>query len=200
MENENINPWVNIWIHPRKTLRAILNSDPKKIIIWIALLSGLLSGFAYLLSLWTEFPQKQLFHKAAFTLAVLVVAALVNLLFLYFGGWLYKLTGSWLNGRGSFTDLKCALGWSNYPFMAFSIFNILYFLSSSFPWLQVILSLCMIVLMIWGFIIYISLISEAHQFVTWWKGLLTFAIAVVLLSVTFLILALLVPLLSPLFQ
>lgn len=200
MENENINPWVNIWVHPRKTLRAILNSDPKKIIIWIALLSGILSGLAYILSLWAEFPQKPLFHGIVFIFAVLVVAALMNVVFLYFGGWLYKLTGSWLNGKGSFTDLKCAIGWSNYPFMTFSILNILYFLSLSLPWLQVILSLCMLVVMAWGFVIYISLINEAHQFTSWWKGILTFAIAVILLSVAFLILALLVPLLSPLFQ
>lgn len=195
MENENINPWLHLWTRPRATLRSILNRDPKRVIIWLAIIGGIFSSLSFI----DMHALSRTKFSILFFIVLVVIGAVIGIIHLYFSGWLLKLTGSWLGGKGTFTDVKCAVGWSNYPFIVVNIFSILVALSTPLIWLQLTLSLIMLILLVWAFVIFMKLIGEAHQFSAW-KGLLAFLIAIVLIFVVFMIIALLVPLLSPLFQ
>lgn len=192
MANEHINPWSQIWIHPRKTLRSILSTNPQRVIIWLALLGGLISSLSFVHLLEGE-------GKTLAIIAILVAGAILGLIHLYFGGWLYQLTGSWIGGQGSFTDVKCAVGWSNYPFIISSLFGILSLFTLAHPWVLALFGIVNLILAVWGLVIFFNLISEAHRF-SIWKGILCFLIAFALIFVVVMIILLIIPLLQPLFQ
>ena len=199
MENKHINPWLHIWTEPRKTLRSILNTDPRRLILWLAIVGGILSAFSMTLILWVRSPYNQTLQHPFFIGGALIAGIVMGIFHLYFGGWIYTLTGSWLGGKGNFTDLKCAVGWSNYPFIVTTLLNILSFIVFPHFVIQAIFAFLNLVAAIWGLVIFMNLIGEAHRFSAW-KGLLTFLIALVLIIAVFMIISLIVPLVTPLFQ
>ena len=199
MENQDINPWKQIWTEPRKTMRSILSTDPKKTIIWLAIIGGILGALTYVLSLHLSQPPRIDHLYDLRVVGILIAGGIAGLIHLYFGGWLYRLTGSWIGGKGSFTDVKSAVGWSNYPYILGSLFALLGLLSIPHLWLQSLFGLFNFVILIWGLIIFLQLLSEAHQF-SIWKGILTVLIASALIFVVMILIALLISLTAPLFQ
>lgn len=203
MESTNrtqINPWLHIWGSPKKTLRSILETNPKRVILWLAILGGIISAFSWLGFLWFNYPYQETYKNTCFIIAVLIAGGIFGIIHLYFGGWLYRLTGSWVGGAGSFTDVKCAVGWSNYPFIIAGILGILSFLLPNLClWAQFAFGILNLIFAIWGFVIFMNLLGEAHRFSAW-KALLAFLIALVLVFVALMIVSLLVPLLRPLFD
>jgi Yip1 domain len=197
MEKENINPWLGLWVQPRKTLRAILTTDPKKWIVWLAIIGGILSALS--LAAFSWYPPKAVFLHPFLILILAIVGAIVGIVHLYFSSWLLTMTGSWLGGKGNFTEVKCAVGWSYYPFIIADILAIVSIYSTHNPWLKLVAGTLNVIAGVWGFVIFVKLVGEAHQFSAW-KGLLSFLIALVLVFVAFMIVALLVPLLAPIFQ
>lgn len=188
------NPWVNIWVRPRQTMRAILNTNPRRWIILLALLSGLVST----LVLWLEYPQRQDYHQPIFIIALLVFGSLVGLLHLYFASWLLRLTGSWIGGKGTFTEVKSAVGWGYYPFIVVGILNILALLLFKYPVLYFVMIMIYLAVAIWAMIIYFKLLGEAHQFSAW-RALAAALIMSALVFATVIIIFILIPLISPLF-
>ena len=199
MENQDINPWKQIWTQPRKTMRSILSTDPRKTIVWLAIISGILGALTYAFSLKVSQPPRVEHLPVLPILAILIAGGIFGLIHLYFGGWLYRLTGSWIGGKGSFTDVKSAVGWSNYPYIVGSIFGLLGLLAIPHLWLQFIFGLLNFVILIWGLVIFLNLLSESHQF-SIWKGILTVLIAAALIFVVIMVIALMIPLIAPLFQ
>ena len=199
MENQDINPWKQIWTEPRKTMRSILSTDPKKTIVWLAVISGILGALTYAYSLKVSQPQRVEHFHALPMLGILIAGGISGLIHLYFGGWLYRLTGSWIGGKGSFTDIKSAVGWSSYPYIVGSLFGLLGLLSIPHLWLQFIFGLINFVVLIWALFIFLNLLSEAHQFSVW-KGVLTVLIAAALIFVVIILITLLIPLMAPLFK
>lgn len=196
MDLEHINPWLHLWTSPKKTMRFILNSNPYRHILWLAALSGILAGGLWSFMLW---KQDHTALTIFFAIIFLIGGGVVGILALYVEGWLYYLTGYWIGGKGSFIDLKCAVGWRNYPAIVALIFNGLNILAIPNPWLQALFGLIYATLTIWTLIISVNLIGEAHRFSAW-KGLLTLIIALVLVTVFLILIGLLLPLLKPLFQ
>jgi hypothetical protein len=186
MENEHINPWARIWTQPRKTMRYILNTNPKRVIIWLAIISGIL-GVISLVFMGLK-PFKNISHHIPLLIVAIIIGAILGVISLYFSGWLLKLTGSWIGGKGNFTEVKSAVGWSYYPAIISHIFSILQLLSS-FRWLQVIFSMIASGIGVWSFFIYLGLIGEAHKFSTW-KGFLTILIAFVLVVLVLIVITL----------
>jgi hypothetical protein len=197
MDYEHINPWLHIWVYPKKTIRSLLDSDPQRTIVWLAVLAGILSGALFAFLFWNS--EWSTNYKIFFPIGSLIGGGILGLISLYFEGWLYTLTGSWIGGKGSFTDLKCAVGWRNYPTIVTIFFNGVTLLTISKPWLHDTFGLIYTILSIWTFVILVNLIGEAHRFSAW-KGLLSVLIAMALLTVLFMVIALIIPLLSPLFQ
>ena len=198
MEFKNINPWLNIWVRPKATIRFILDTNPKCVIIWLAIIGGMISSLAWLGYTWISYPSEQNIQHILYFILILVGGALLGLFYLYVGGWLYQLTGSWIGGKGTFIDLKCAVGWSHYPLIVSNMISFLSLLAIPNLWTQTIFGMVDIVTMIWGFLVFLNLVAEAHRFSAW-KALLTFVIALILLFVAIMIISLFVPLLAPLF-
>lgn len=199
MTNGNINPWTNLWIHPKKTIRHLIDTAPQKNIRWLAFINGLLMGIPWLMTSWERIGEKGGSLRLLLSLVVLVLGGLLSLAYLYLGGWLFRLTGSWLSGKGSFNDVKCAIGWVNWPSIIAALFGIFSFLSFSNVWLQSAFGLVNVILAVWTLIIFCNVVGEAHRFSAW-KAALAALIGWVLVLVVLAIISLTVPLLAPLFS
>lgn len=105
------NPWIALWIKPRATIRKILDTDPKRMVLWLAMAGGFASGLdqASIRNLGDQFPLA----------AILAYSALGGLvggpLTLYLGGALVKWTGRWIGGQATAPEVRAALGWANIP-------------------------------------------------------------------------------------
>lgn len=198
-QSNQIHPWREMWIHPRKTLRQILDSNPFRVILWLAFFSGVISALAWITMVWAQYPQREIFRHILFTSSVMIFGGLLSVVMLYFGGWLYRLTGSWIGGKGSFTDVKCALGWANYPFIFSGILATLSYFAVPHFWWMAVIGLAQITAFVWAIIILLNLIAEAHQF-TLFRAFCTLLIGLSLIFVALLIIAILVTLFSPLFS
>ncbi len=196
MERSDINPWLGIWIAPKKTIRSILDTHPRKWILLFSIVAGALGGL--LLPLILK-PQLSSFFIMLVLIIGVIGGAILGLLSLYFEGWIYTLTGSWIGGKGTFVDLKCAVGWKNYPSILTALLYGLTILAIPNPWLEALFGFLYLVFGIWGFIILVNLVGEAHRFSAW-RGFFTVIIAMILVIFAILIISLLIPLLSPLFQ
>jgi hypothetical protein len=105
------NPWFSIWTRPRATIRRIVDEDPERAVL---VLAGM-GGFAQMLnrassrSLGDDLPVSGIFLVAA------IAGPVVGIASLYVAGWLLKLAGDGIGGRGSVVDIRAALAWSNVP-------------------------------------------------------------------------------------
>lgn len=187
------NVWTNIFIHPRSQLRLLIATGPQWMIIPLSLINGVLSSFGYLLLLWIGYPTRADFREPLFSVILLIAGMLLGLIHLYFGAFLYHLTGRWLGGTGTFTSLKCAVGWSSYPFIIVSLFNLLNLTLPFNRFLSPLLALIYLALIIYATILFFKLIAEAHSFSAW-RALLAFLIAFLLVFVAFMILLMIIPL------
>ncbi len=199
MANENINPWLRLWVHPKKTIRSIIDSDPRRVIVWLAIIGGMISALSWIGLTWLRFPDRENVRHAIFIVAMLVSGGVIGILHLYFGGWLYRLTGSWIGGKGSFTDVKCAIGWANYPFIISGILAAMSYYAVPHFWFMSVIGLTQLTAFVWAFVILLNLVAEAHRF-TVFRAFCTLLIGLALIFVALLIIGLLVPLLHPLFR
>lgn len=194
-----MNPWLQIWVRPKKTMRFIIETNPKRIILWLAMLSGALSVLAWLIYQWVSQPQREVYQNPFFVIGMLVIGALFGSIHLYLFGWLLRLTGGWIGGQGNFIEVKSAVGWSNYPLIIANCFNIISVLVVPNPWFQGLFALLNVTALVWGIVIFLNVVGEAHRFSAW-KTLLAVIITLVLIFVVIMIVSLLVPLLAPLFN
>lgn len=210
MQKSNINPWLQLWTQPRATFRNILETDRKWMVVWLALIRGITGVCAVLAMIWLQpwTTPRDVPHTFIMAAMLIIVGAISGIVNLYFSGWLFKLTGGWIGGKGKFIDLKCAIGWSNYPLIIYDLIVIIGAFvtydtwspnSSIFLWVKGAFTLISLAILIWSLIITLKLIGEAHQFSAW-KGLVTVLLGAVLIFVVVVAIALFVPLLAPIFQ
>lgn len=197
-KSEQNNPWVTIWTHPRLTMKRILQNNPLKMIIPLAVANGLVSAISWIGFYWTSAPHREDYQHYTFVIALLVTGGLLGILNLYVGSWLLRITGSWVGGKGGFREVKSAVGWSNYPFIISGIFSILAYTFVSYPILEIIFGLLNIIVFIWAVVIFFNLVGVAHAFSPW-RAIVALLIAFVIVFIAVMLVALLIPLLKPLF-
>lgn len=198
-ERNQINPWLNLWIRPRQTIRAILDTDPRRLILFLSILNGIISSIAAYFFLLNSDPQDFQSNRSFALIIMIIIGASLGVFHLYFGGWLYQLTGKWLGGKGTFIDLKCAVGWSSYLFLIVSLINLIEALVLSHFWPALIFSILYLIFIIWSFIAFIFLIAEAHRFSAW-RGLGTLILALALVFVAVMITLFIITIIQPLFK
>lgn len=104
-----VNPWISMWAEPRSTIRAIVNTNPRIGILYLASLYVIQSffyGFSFLHL--TSHPYLSLF------LAILL-SPIAGMLWLYFAGSILYLTGRLLGGHAPRSYLLAAMAWSKIP-------------------------------------------------------------------------------------
>jgi len=198
-------PWLEVWIRPRKVVRSFLDSsNPTRYMILIAWFAGMFS----VLDRASE--KSALDNMPALALLPLVVIGgfLGGLLALYLGGALFKWVGSWLGGTGTHEDMRVAVtrGYNTLSIIIGLLWipNLLLaggdMFTEATPRLDnhIFLSLSLLVitlvelaLIIWGFVVGLHAIGEAHRFSAW-KSLLAAFIIIIMVLILIAIIALLI--------
>lgn len=182
-EKLSVNPWIGMWVRPRETIRAILSYNKSYLLMLLYWIYGLplLLQFAQNFSLGDQYSLGMILGGSA------VLAILFGFIGINLGAWLFKVTGRWIGGAGSFQDVRAAVAWSSVPnvisiaiwltqlaMFGNKVFSIMFF---SMPLIGMeltvtyICSIISVVIMIWGLVILLKAIGEAQQFSAW-KALL----------------------------
>jgi len=172
------NPWLSIWVRPRATMRHILDGDPRRRVVLLMLLSGACDALR------SRSPEMAEELPLSVLVAVKIAGgALAGLVVLYLGGFLLRVTGRWLEGRGDGVALRAALAWSNVtsigafllwlPLLA--VFGGGAFtldpadLQGDLPALAFVMLIGFLLAATggWGFIVCLKCVAEAHRFSAW---------------------------------
>ncbi len=186
------NPWLSIWINTRQTIRAIVNSDPKRGFVFLSAVYGfpIASNFAQNLSLSATVP------IWAIVIGALILSTFVGMLGITICTWLLKVTGSWIGGKGTFQTIRTAVAWSNVPsivtvlmwfvllgFFGGQVYN-REFAETSFIGYEAgivfLVFLIQTIVSIWGFVILVNALGEVQGFSAW-KALLNIIIPFVII-------------------
>ena len=200
-----ITPFFTMWTRPRRTMRAILETNPRRFVIPLAVLSGF--GSALDRASGRSIGDGNTLPVWAIILLCVVAGALGGLLTVYGGGWLLRLSGGWLGGGGSYVGVRSALAWSSVPLIwslllwppelaliGREMFTTATPTLDAYPvlWLPFgLLILLEVVIGIWAFVVFLKALGEAHGFSAW-RSLAAAAIAAGLVLIP--ILAVAVPL------
>jgi hypothetical protein len=197
------NPWLSMWTRPRRTLRRILDSNPGRHVLLLAMLLGV-SGVL----------DNAVLRSAGDALAwpTIVLIAVVagpigGVIGIYLWGWVVHTTGRWLKGRAAMHEVRAAIAWGNMPALwalplyipEIALFGQEQFTSTmprveaSPPLLftMIGLSLVEVVIGVWAVVTLIRSVAEAQRFGAW-MGLANVLLALLVLVGAFLGIALLV--------
>ena len=174
-------PLLTIWTKPRATIRRIVDSNPKKYVILLAILSGveaILDGLEQRVGL--DFvPLPGVFLYAA------ILGSIVGVLTLYLGGSLLRWTGSWLGGQATVVQVRAAMAWGSVPRISLLILWFprvaLSHTSEHAPGSDYSLPFTTVdwIVTLWGVFVFLKCIGEVHRFSAW-KSLLLISPLIIL--------------------
>ncbi len=177
-------PWITIWYRPRVTMRAIIESDPKRDVLLIVILSGILGFFTgTLLSFMLTGDFTVLIISMILTL---ILGPLFGIAWLYIMGAVLGFTGMLLGGKGTAGEVRAALAWGNIPTLAITALMVPFILmiSATMPSAEqamqpgasvsplLFLSSCFLLLTFPFFLyafyfVFLQSLAEVHQFSGW---------------------------------
>lgn len=176
-----MNPWVSIWLQPRQTIRQILDTNPKRFVLLLAIGAGVAD---VLMQSLPAVSQSKI-PLVAGLLIGLVGGALFGVFVLYLFGWLYRWTGSWLGGQATAVETRAAIAWTQVPSVWLFGLWLALLVASGGDLLKatqkqagmtpvaaifsILFGLASIVIGIWQFVIVCRGIAEVHRF-SGWKG------------------------------
>lgn len=172
-------PWISMWTNPRRTIREIVDRDPKRHVLVLAAVAGI--GKAL-----NDAAQESTgdgFSFLSVLLIVVVVGAIGGMFSLYISGALLKWTGNWLGGYGDLSEIRAAIAWSGITdiwMMALWIPRLVLFGDEMFrsetPRMDASLYLTtafwtvtviQIILKVWSMIVYCKCLGEVQGFSAW---------------------------------
>lgn len=171
MTAAEMNPWTQIWTQPRKTIRAIVNKNPRFRFFYLAAIYALQN----LLFAANSFDLAKQYNVALIILVSLIVSPFIGAAFLYFNSWILYFTGKWMKGTAPFLHVRAALSWSKVPLIISILMWFILFVFSSDVVLQfsgsgattIFINLVSIITGIWCFVILVQNIQEVQSFPAW---------------------------------
>jgi hypothetical protein len=110
-----LNPWTSIWFRPRATIRQIVDTDPKYMVIPLAMAVGAVRSLQ-------RVTTTEMLDGMSLTTAILImsgVGLVLGPIGLYGWGWLVRWTGGWLGGGvATPEEARAALAWGHLPTVA----------------------------------------------------------------------------------
>ena len=189
-EGQSPNPFVSIWTRPRETVRRLVDEDPARDVVILAILGGVAQ---VVLEIIVADPAQ----RASLTLGQAVVAAgimgpTVGLLTVYVGAALTAWSGRWIGGHATMQELRTAFGYANVPVIA-GVIPLLILAAligglptgDSSPAVYGILILLALVFRIWAFVLLLKGIGELQGFSAWkaWGNLILSMLPFILLGI-----------------
>ena len=172
-------PWFSVWFHPRRTIRQIVDTNPKQSVLLLPALSGALELFLY--DVLTPSPKEIPIILAL--LMTLAGGALLGLVGLFVMGWLYRWVGNEFGGRANNGQVRAAMAWAEIPKLVLFAFWIVLMIVTQgnllkiwqgqqvlpSPLLQIglLFTLAAGVLFIWHLVVLCKMVAEVHRFSSW---------------------------------
>ncbi len=186
-EPENISPWSTIWLHPKLTMRHILDNFPTRFNHLFIIGGAFTHVVAYSIS----------WYSWWLTAVVWVCLSIFAGLFvLYIVGGLLKWTGSWLKGQGSYQDVRAAIAWSQIPVLIFFIVEMIILTIVGGDGGNLFYATVLFLLSLWAVIIFLCCLAEAHKF-SFLKALVSYIVSGVIIIAAVVILMLVISVFSP---
>jgi hypothetical protein len=188
-------PFRTIWTAPRRTIRQIVRRNRYLHVIPLLCLGGVAQAL--------ERAAKRNVGDSIGPQTLFLIIVFLSPLGGLFGGWLVALllrvSGGWIGGRADFTRLQAAVAWSSLPkivglalwlpliaLLGMQAFTSVQFQLESAPTLvgvMLAMSVALLVLSIWGFVLLCNTVAEVQGFRSAWAGLGNVLLAVLLLIV-----------------
>ena len=170
------NPWLTIFVKPRKTIRAIVDFNPN----FRLLALSAIYGFCSLLGVAQNFGLGDKKEMILTLWPLILLAPVWGYLVFSFSSWFVFVMGKLLKGQGTYREVRSAYAWSNVPLIANAllwVFLIAVFRSSLFSetalkgiltqgssLLLIGVVFSQLIFSLWGLIIYVVSLSEVQRF------------------------------------
>jgi hypothetical protein len=187
-------PWLSIWIEPRGTIRQIVDSNPERHVLLLAVLTGV---YRALDNAAARDLGDSLSLPAIFILS-LIFGAIGGMISLYITGAVFTWSGNLFGGEASSEEVRTAAAWSSVPDVVLLVVLLFpmavlgreWFSSSpDLPdnaliglWLLGLVGIG-IVLTLWRVFLFVKCLAEVHNFSAW-RGLAASIVGVLALGVT----------------
>lgn len=199
-----LNPFLKIWIYPKKTIRQIVETDPDLYVLPLAIISGIYRGLDNAINNALG-DSMSLFAILLFSI---IAGGFGGVIGLAISTSLFTWAGKLLGGSGDRKHVRSAIAWSSLPdaillmivTIPIAVFGKEYF-STSTPWIDshlILLSIIVIplvilsiVLSIWRVYILANCLGEVHSFSAW-KGLATAVIGILVIAIPIIIFVVLI--------
>jgi hypothetical protein len=202
-----LNPWVNIWIRPRQTIRQIVDVNPTYFVTLLAMMSG----FAQALDRAIERGYGDSIPWYIVIVIALALGSIGGVINIYIMGAILRWMGSKLGGVATSEDVRAAIAWSSLPSivgLAYTLFFIFILRNDAFTTqsarleaiaeqsvgsafllfsLGILLIVVTLSMGVWKIILLSKMLGEVHGFSAW-RGLVTYLIpGTVIAAVVFLV-------------
>lgn len=174
-----LDPWLSMWTRPRATVRQILDTDPNRGVLLLAVLSGILSSFSSA----AGGSVGDLVPLPIIIVACVVIGAVSGLIGLFISGAVLAWVGRQLGGNGDARSVRTAIAWATVPTIwtgTLLIPELILFgqelFSSTAPRIAanpilaltlLLFGLVEIFVGIWAFVVFLHSLGEAHGFSAW---------------------------------
>ena len=106
-----MNPWFSMWVHPRRTIRQIVATNPDRLVLTLAAISGIVQGLTNA----SNKSQGEHASLAMLLLVNLILGPVMGIIGLWVGASLLRWTGGWIGGQADSRRIRTAVAWSNVP-------------------------------------------------------------------------------------
>lgn len=190
-----VNVLTSIWIRPRVTVRRVLDRDPGRHVLMITVLSGISNALGNSVQSLGKVPDVGTLLAAS--LYVAAIGAVVSILLLYVGSWLFTGVGRMFGGVGHTNELRTAIAYANIismwclPLTLCAV--VVFWHALRDPQNQtlynvlVAIGVVLIICGVWQFVVLCGTVAEAHQFSVVSAFLTTLLIYSVVFGLVFLI-------------
>jgi len=113
----SLNPWTNIWIHPKKTIKEIVAYNPN-FRLWVL---STIFGFSSLMYLEQIFSPGLKYSLKAIILFSLLIAPFWGYFVFCFLSFLVHRVGKLMNSKASYSDVRAVASWSCVPYSISSL-------------------------------------------------------------------------------
>lgn len=179
-EPQGLNPWFSIWLQPRATMQQILDTDPVRSVLLLAIIGGF---FEALTQAATQDHGDRMASWHGVVLACAIIGPLSGVFGLFLGGYLLRTTGGWLGGSASDREVRAAIAWGGIPKIwlgllwipSIALFGDENFTSAT-PRLDndpalasamLFLALIGMIGTFWSIVIWLKCLGQAHKFSAW---------------------------------
>ncbi|GAB4193461.1 MAG: hypothetical protein Tsb0015_16240 [Simkaniaceae bacterium] len=193
-QQEQFNPWLHIWVHPRNTIQKIIERNPNYRLTALSFIYG----FPWLLSVAQSFSLGRFYSAWAILLVALVLAIPVGYILISISAFFFMWLGKLIRGAGGFLTIRSAIAWANVPnavsiviwlilagFFKEAAFNSDFAKETSYAGYLMGAFLIQVIFAVWAFILLLHTLGQVQNFSAWMALLNTILVGIVYLALIF---------------